>query len=143
MPPDRLLAARITGSDWMEGGLGPDDAVALTRALQAEGVGMVCVTTGGVVGTARIPVAPGYQLPHAAAVREATGLPTQAVGLIRTAEEAEAILAAGQADAVALARAFLDDPRWPWQAARALGATVAVPPQYARGAAPNWKGRGA
>ena len=143
MPPDRLLTARITGSDWMDGGLGPDDAVALTRALQAEGVGMVCVTTGGVVGTARIPVAPGYQLPHAAAVRQATGLPTQAVGLIRTAEEAEAILAAGQADAVALARAFLDDPRWPWQAARALGATVAVPPQYARGAAPNWKGRGA
>ena len=51
---------------------------------------------------------------------------------ITTAQEAEGIIAEGQADMVALARGMLYDPRWPWHAAAELGATVTAPKQYWR-----------
>ena len=81
-------------------------------------------------------------VPFAARVRHEAGVPTQAVGLITTAGQADAIVAEGRADMVAMARAFLDDPRWVWQAARELGAEIALPPQYRRAAPPSWPGRG-
>ncbi|RYY92213.1 MAG: oxidoreductase, partial [Comamonadaceae bacterium] len=90
------------------------------------------VSTGGVSPLQKIPLGPGYQVPHARQVKEAVGLPTIAVGLITDPEQAEAIVAEGQADAVALARAMLYDPRWPWHAAAKLGARVTAPKQYWR-----------
>ncbi|HUC44947.1 MAG TPA: oxidoreductase, partial [Hyphomicrobiaceae bacterium] len=80
------------------------------------------------------------QVAFAAKVKAATGLATRAVGLIATPEQAEAILAAGEADFVALARAFLDDPRWVWHAAERLGSEVSYPPQYARVSRAIWPG---
>jgi 2,4-dienoyl-CoA reductase-like NADH-dependent reductase (Old Yellow Enzyme family) len=80
----------------------------------------------------QIPVGPGYQVPFADRIRRETGLTTIAVGLITEPEQAEAIVASGQADMVALARGMLYDPRWPWHAAAKLGAQVDAPKQYWR-----------
>ncbi len=90
------------------------------------------MSSGGLSPLQSIAVAPGYQVPFAQAVRAATGLTTMAVGLITEPQQAEQIIASGQADMVALARAMLYDPRWPWHAAAQLGASVQAPPQYWR-----------
>lgn len=140
VPRNVALGARITGTDWAEGGLTADDAVPFAAALKAAGHDYVCVSGGGVVPKMQIPLGPGYQVPMAAKVRAETGIVTRAVGLIVDPAQADGIIASGQADCVALARAFLDDPRWVWHAAERLGATVAYPPQYARVAASQWPG---
>jgi 2,4-dienoyl-CoA reductase-like NADH-dependent reductase (Old Yellow Enzyme family) len=140
VPRTIALGARITGSDWTDGGLTVDDAVAFAAALKAAGADYVCVSSGGNVATAKIPLAPGYQVPFAAKVKAATGIATRAVGLIATPEQAEAIVAEGQADFIAMARAFLDDPRWVWHAAERLGAEITPPPQYARVSRAAWPG---
>jgi 2,4-dienoyl-CoA reductase-like NADH-dependent reductase (Old Yellow Enzyme family) len=140
VPRSIALGARITGSDWTEGGLTVEDAVAFAAALKAAGADYVCVSSGGNVATAKIPVAPGYQVPFAAKVKAATGLVTRAVGLIAAPQQAEAIVAEGQADFIAMARAFLDDPRWVWHAAERLGVEISVPPQYARISRATWPG---
>jgi len=143
LPANVLLSARITGSDWTADGLDTDEAVAMAKALKAEGVGMVCVTSGGVVANAQIKAGPGYQVPFAETVRREADIATQAVGLISGIDQAETIVSDGKADFVALARAFLDDPRWPWQAARRLGAGIEAPVQYRRAVPPAWPGRAA
>jgi 2,4-dienoyl-CoA reductase-like NADH-dependent reductase (Old Yellow Enzyme family) len=140
VPGSIALGARITGSDWIDGGLTPEDAATFAGELKAAGLDYVCVSSGGNVATARIPVAPGYQVPFAAKVKAACGLATRAVGLIAAPQQAEAVIAEGQADFVALARAFLDDPRWVWHAAERLGAEIAPPPQYARVSRAMWPG---
>ncbi|MFN8773645.1 MAG: NADH:flavin oxidoreductase/NADH oxidase [bacterium] len=139
-PAERPMGVRIHGSDWTDGGWGVDDAVAYAAALQALGCDYVTVSSGGVASAAQIPVGPGYQVDLAEAVRRATGIVTCAVGMITGAAQAEAILAQGRADQVALARAMLFNPHWPWAAAAALGASNAMPPQYARAAAATWRG---
>jgi 2,4-dienoyl-CoA reductase-like NADH-dependent reductase (Old Yellow Enzyme family) len=140
VPRGIALGARITGTDWADGGLTVDDAVAFAAALKTAGLDFVCVSGGGAVPHVKVPVAAGYQVPMAAAVKAKTGIVTRAVGLIADPEQAEAILASGQADFVALARAFLDDPRWVWHAAERLGAKIAYPPQYARVDRASWLG---
>ncbi len=140
VPKTIALGARITGSDWADGGLTPDDAVVFAKALKGIGADYACVSSGGNVSTAKIPIAPGYQVPFAAKVKAGSGLVTRAVGLIAAPEQAEAIIAEGQADFVALARAFLDDPRWVWHAAERLGAEISYPPQYARVSRAIWPG---
>jgi 2,4-dienoyl-CoA reductase-like NADH-dependent reductase (Old Yellow Enzyme family) len=137
-PKERPLGMRITGRDWAEGGFEVGDAVAFARALKEVGVDFVCVTSGGLVPDAKIAVGPNYQTPFAEAVRREADMPTRAVGLIAMPRQAEAIVADGKADMVALARAFLDNPHWTWAAARALGAEVAQPPQYQRAGLRNW-----
>jgi 2,4-dienoyl-CoA reductase-like NADH-dependent reductase (Old Yellow Enzyme family) len=140
VPRSVALGARITGSDWTDGGLTPEDAAAFAKELKSAGLDYVCVSSGGNVATARIPTTPGYQVPFAARVKAASGLVTRAVGLIATPAQAEGILADGQADFVGLARAFLDDPRWVWHAADRLGAEITPPPQYARVSRAMWPG---
>jgi 2,4-dienoyl-CoA reductase-like NADH-dependent reductase (Old Yellow Enzyme family) len=140
VPPSLPLGARITGSDWTEGGLTPDDAVALAKALKEMGLDFLCVSSGGITAEVKIALGPGYQVPFAEKVRREVGIPTRAVGLIATPQQAEAILAEGKADMVALARAMLDDPRWGWHAAQALAGDVKRPPQYARAAPKLWPG---
>jgi NADPH2 dehydrogenase len=139
-PRTIALGARITGTDWADGGLTAADAVLVARALKAAGYDYVCVSGGGAVPQMKIALGPGYQVPMAARVRSEAGIVTRAVGLIVEPAQAESIVASGQADCVALARAFLDDPRWVWHAAERLGAAVPYPPQYARVSPAVWPG---
>ncbi len=131
-PADKPVWARISATDWVPGGWDIDGTVALSQALKARGCAAIHVTTGGLSPAQAIKLGPGYQVPYAQRVKAEVGLPTMAVGLITEAEQAEAIIANGEADAVSLARAMLYDPRWPWHAAAKLGAKVSAPPQYWR-----------
>lgn len=132
LPASMPVWVRVSATDWVDGGWGVPDTIAFGQALKARGCAALHVSSGGVSPAQRIPVGPGYQVPLARALKEAVGLPTMAVGLITEAEQAEAVLQQGDADAVALARAMLFDPRWPWHAAAKLGAQVQTPPPYWR-----------
>ena len=134
------VGARITGSDWIEGGITIDDAVAFASELKARGCQYVDVTSGGISLGAKIEVGPGYQVPFAAEIRRRVDIPVWSVGLIVKPEQAERIVANGEADMVALARTALDDPHWAWNAAQVLGGEVRRPPQYARAAPKSWPG---
>ena len=131
-PADKPVWARISATDWVPGGWDIDGTIALSKALAARGCAAVHVSSGGVSPQQTIKLGPGYQVPYAQRVKDAVGVPTIAVGLITEPEQAEAIIASGEADAVSLARAMLYDPRWPWHAAAKLGARVQAPPQYWR-----------
>jgi 2,4-dienoyl-CoA reductase-like NADH-dependent reductase (Old Yellow Enzyme family) len=134
LPADVPLILRISHTDWIEGGWTTEESVELARRVAALGVDMMDVSSGGISTRQKIPVGPGYQLPGAQAVRGA-GIPVAAVGMINTAEEAQAAISSGRTDMVLLGRAMLRDPYWPVHAAEALGATdrLAIPPQYERG----------
>ena len=131
-PADKPVGVRISASDWVAGGWDVEQSVAFTQALKARGAGYIHVSSGGASPLQQIPAVPGYQLEFADRIRKDVGLPTIAVGLITEAEQAEAIIASGQADLVALARAMLYDPRWPSHAAAKGGAQVGAAPQYQR-----------
>jgi 2,4-dienoyl-CoA reductase-like NADH-dependent reductase (Old Yellow Enzyme family) len=140
VPKGVPLGARITGSDWTEGGMTPDDGVAFAKALKDAGLDFICVSSGAVTADTRVTVGPGYQVPFAEKVKREAGIATRAVGLIATPKQAEAVIAEGKADMVALARAFLDNPHWGWHAANALEADVKRPLQYSRVAPKAWPG---
>lgn len=131
-PAERPVWMRISATDWVPGGWDIEGTLALSRRLKARGCAAIHVTTGGVSPDQAIKLGPGYQVPYAQRVKAEVGLPTIAVGLITEPEQAEAIIAKDEADAVSLARAMLYDPRWPWHAAAKLGARVAAPKQYWR-----------
>ncbi|WP_213993124.1 NADH:flavin oxidoreductase/NADH oxidase [Sodalis sp. dw_96] len=130
--PDLPVGVRISGSDWVEGGWDIEQSVTLAQALKSQGCDYIHVSSGGLSTQQKIPVGPGYQVPFARRIKAETGLNTIAVGLITEAEQAETIVATGDADMIALARAVLYDPRWPWHAAAKLGAKVNGPKQYWR-----------
>jgi 2,4-dienoyl-CoA reductase-like NADH-dependent reductase (Old Yellow Enzyme family) len=132
MPDAMPLLVRISATDWAEGGWNAEESVQLARWMTAAGVDLVDVSTGGNVHGVRIPVGPGYQVPFARQVREGAAVPTAAVGLITGAEQADEIVARGDADVVLLARELLRQPHWPLLAAHALGAEYAWPAQYER-----------
>ncbi len=131
-PDDRPVFMRISSTDWVEGGWNLESSIELARRLKAVGIDLVDCSSGGLVPHAEIPAGPGYQTPAAAAIRRDAGIATAAVGLITSPQQAEQIVATGQADAVFLAREFLRHPFWPLEAARALGVDVAWPNQYLR-----------
>ena len=141
-PKERALGARISANDWAPGGLGPDDAVAYARELQRLGFDYVCVSSGAIAPAAQIPVTPGYQVPFAHLVKQKVPIKVRAVGMIADAQQAQDIIASGKADMVAMARAFLDDPRWVWHAAERFGVKLDYPPQYARSRYDAWPGAG-
>ena len=131
--PERLpLFVRISATDWVEGGWTPEESVELARRLKDHGVDLIDCSSGGLVPGARIPVAPGYQVPFAERIRKEAGIATAAVGLITEPEQADRIIREGQADLVLLAREMLRQPHWPLLAAHRLGVDVPWPPQYAR-----------
>ena len=132
VPATMPVGVRLSATDWIEGGLDLEQSVAFSQALQRRGCTFLHVSSGGISARQKIPVGPGYQVGLADRIKAETGLPTIAVGLITEAAQAEAIVATGRADMVALARAMLYDPRWPWHAAAALGAEVEAPHQYWR-----------
>src|SRR5262245_32515231 len=139
-PRERALGARISAHDWVEGGLGPDDAVAYARELERIGFDYVCVSSGALTAHQRINVAPGYQVPFAEKVKNATKLKVQSVGMIADPDQAQEIIRSGKADMVVMARAFLDNPRWVWHAAERFGVALDYPPQYARSRHDLWPG---
>ncbi|MCD7098060.1 NADH:flavin oxidoreductase/NADH oxidase [Stenotrophomonas sp. MMGLT7] len=126
------VGMRISASDWVEGGWDLAQSIELAKALDARGADFIHVSSGGLDPRQQIPVEPGYQVPFAEAIKAQVKMPVIAVGLITEPQQAEAILAEGQADAVALARGILYDPRWPWHAAAELGDSLAPAPQYLR-----------
>ena len=138
-PADRPLGVRVSGTDWVDGSWDIEQTIALALALKSRGVDWIDVSSGGTSPLQKIPIGPGYQVPLAEAVKQATGLPTIAVGLITQAQQAEDILTAGKADLIAVARAMMYNPRWPWHAAAELGATIEAPPQYWRSQPSNLK----
>lgn len=131
--PERLpLLVRISTTDWVPGGWDGDQSVELARMLKPMGVDMIDCSSGGAVPDAKIPTGPGYQVPYAERIRQETGMPTAAVGMITGAQQAEEIISAGKADMVFLARQFLRDPYWPLHAAQELGYKLPAPVQYQR-----------
>lgn len=140
VPKTIAVGARIAASDWVEGGVVIDEAVTLTQELKARGAAYVCVSSGGLDPSARIKVGPGYQVDFAHTIKAKTGIVTRAVGLIVSPHQAETILAEGKADQIALGRAILDNPRWGWHAADALGVDLPRPPQYDRARKASWPG---
>lgn len=134
IPADMPLLLRVSASDWTEGGLDAASSARLVAQAHAAGVDFVDVSSGGAVPDAPIPVGPGYQVPLAEHIREATGVPTGAVGLITTPAEANALIEAGRADVVLIARAALRDPHWWLRAADELGVDLRWAPQYERAA---------
>ncbi|MEU6470906.1 NADH:flavin oxidoreductase/NADH oxidase [Streptomyces massasporeus] len=132
-PDDKPLFFRVSATDWLEdGGWTADDTVRFAADLRAHGIDLLDVSTGGNASGVRIPTGPGYQVPFAARVKNETALPVAAVGLITDVEQAEKILANGEADAVLLGRELLRNPSWARHAARELGGEVRVPDQYHR-----------
>jgi 2,4-dienoyl-CoA reductase-like NADH-dependent reductase (Old Yellow Enzyme family) len=140
-PKERALGARISANDYAEGGLGPDDAVAYAKELKRIGFDYVCVSSGSLVASQKLPpVVEGYQVPFAEKVKRNVDIRVRAVGMIAHPEYAEEVIASGKADMVALARAFLDDPRWVWHAAERYGIKLDYPPPYARSRFDLWPG---
>jgi 2,4-dienoyl-CoA reductase-like NADH-dependent reductase (Old Yellow Enzyme family) len=131
-PAERPVTIRVSATDWMEGGLDVDQTIAFAKLLDARGCDAIHVSSGGLHPAQEIPIGPSYQVPLARAVKSAVRMPVIAVGLITEPEQAEAIVSTGDADMIALARAILYDPRWPWHAAAELGAQVRAPNQYLR-----------
>ena len=132
--PGRLpVFVRISATDWVEGGWDLPQSIEFSRMLKDVGVDLIDCSSGGNVPDAKIPVAPGYQVPFAEAIRREVGIATGAVGLITEAHQAEGIITSGRADCVLIARAFLNDPYWALHAAHALGADADWPVQYLRG----------
>jgi 2,4-dienoyl-CoA reductase-like NADH-dependent reductase (Old Yellow Enzyme family) len=140
VPKSIALGARITGSDWRDSGLSIDDAVTYSKALKADGLDYIDVSSGGITADTRNPTTPGYNVPIAERVKREAGIATRVVGLIVKPSHAEEVVAQGKADMVAMARSILDDPRWGWHAAMELGAEVARAKQYQRVAPKMWPG---
>ncbi len=130
-PEDLPLFLRISASDWTEDGWKVEDSVRLAKIVQAAGVDLVDCSSGGIVPGIKIPAKPGYQVPFSHEVRKG-GVPTGAVGIITTAQQAEEILSLGQADLIFLGRELLRNPCFPMQAAAELGTNWQWPLQYER-----------
>ena len=134
-PAEKPLFMRLSCED--DAGWGPAQSVALARELKAKGVDVIDCSSGGILERSPMESARarnyGYQVPYAETIRAEAGMPTMAVGHIVHADQAEAILQAGQADLIALARELLYSPNWAMDAAQKLGADpdfVSVPPNY-------------
>ena len=140
IPAHKPVGIRVSASDWLDGGWDLEQTIAFAHELKRRGVDWIDAAAGGISPAQKVVPGPGYQVPFAQAIKHATGIPTISVGLITTPAQAEDIVASGKADFVALARAMLYDPRWPWHAAAELGGTVEAPPQYWRSAPPEHAG---
>jgi 2,4-dienoyl-CoA reductase-like NADH-dependent reductase (Old Yellow Enzyme family) len=138
IPASLPLGMRVSSTDWIEGGWDIEQTVQFVRAAQKLGIEYTCASSGG-TAVVKLNVVPGYQVPFAERIKRETGMTTRAVGAIFTPRQAEHILASGQADMIALARAFMDDPRWGWHAADALGATTHGPSPYHLARSKGWK----
>jgi 2,4-dienoyl-CoA reductase-like NADH-dependent reductase (Old Yellow Enzyme family) len=131
-PPEKPVSMRVSGTDWVEGGWDVEQTITFAQTLQERGCDAIHVSSGGLHPAQKIPLGPSYQVPLARAVKSVVNIPIVAVGLITDFAQAEAIVGTGDADLIALARAILYNPRWPWHAAAELGGRVRAPHQYLR-----------
>src|SRR5665647_1863395 len=129
---DGVLGLRISASDWVDGGWDVMQSAEFAKRLKGLGCDFIHVSSGGVAPNQKIVLGAGYQVRFAREIRQASGMITTAVGLITEGQQAEDVLQQGSADLIALGRAFLYQPRWPWQAAATLGGEVAANPRYWR-----------
>ncbi|WP_333667157.1 NADH:flavin oxidoreductase/NADH oxidase [Acinetobacter guillouiae] len=134
VPTDYPVGVRISATDWMdaENSWNVESSIGLSKALAQLGAAYIHVSSAGLHIQQDIKVGANYQVPFANAIKKQVNIPVITVGLITEAEQAEQILQQGEADAIALARAILYDPRWPWHAAAKLGAKISIAPQYLR-----------
>ncbi len=126
------LGMRLSATDWVEGGWTGEETADFSLRLKQAGANFMHISSGGVSPQQKINLVPGYQVPFAKMVKDKSGLPTMAVGLITEAAHAEAILVNQEADLIALARSFLYNPRWAWAAAADLQGSVQATPAYWR-----------
>ena len=138
-PRERPLGARVSATDWIDGGWTPEETVLFAKAMKARGCDFFDVSSGALDPRQQIPMAPGYNVAFAEKVRKESGIAVMSVGMISRARQAEDIVAGGKADLVAIARAMMDDPRWAWHAARELGAETPYAPNYVRCSPAVWK----
>lgn len=131
-PAEKAVGIRISATDWVEGGWDLEQSIALAKALDALGCSYIHVSTGGLSDQQKIPVGPNYQVPFAQGIKQHVSMPTIAVGLITESQQAEAIIATGQADMIAVGRGMIFNPHWPWKTAAELGQQVTISPQYER-----------
>jgi 2,4-dienoyl-CoA reductase-like NADH-dependent reductase (Old Yellow Enzyme family) len=133
-PEHSPLWLRISATDWVAGGWDVADSVELARRVRERGVDLIDCSSGGLALNQQISPAPGYQVPFADRIRREARIPTGAVGLITTAQQANDIVRQEHADVVLLAREMLRDPYFPLHAAQQLGVKVPWPVQYFRAA---------
>ena len=138
-PKERPLGARVSATDWVEGGWTPEETVGFAKALKARGCDFIDVSSGALDPRQQIPFAPGYNVPFAEKVKKESGIATMSVGMITRPRQAEEIIAGGKADLIAIARGAMDDPRWAWHAARELGGEALYPANYQRCTPAVWK----
>jgi 2,4-dienoyl-CoA reductase-like NADH-dependent reductase (Old Yellow Enzyme family) len=138
-PRERPLGARVSATDWVEGGWTPEETLEFARALKARGCDYLDVSSGALDPRQQVPFAPGYNVPFAEKVKKGSGIATMSVGLITRPKQAEDIIASGKADLIAIARGAMDNPRWAWHAARELGAEAPYPANYQRCTPAVWK----
>jgi 2,4-dienoyl-CoA reductase-like NADH-dependent reductase (Old Yellow Enzyme family) len=132
VPAGVPVFVRVSASEYVAGGWDLEQTVALCARLQAAGVDLIDVSSGGNLPHQQLRAYPGYQVGFARAIRERAGIATAAVGLITTSAHAESIVASGEADAVFMGREELRDPYFPLRAAAGLGADTDWPMQYQR-----------
>ena len=130
VPSTMPVMIRLSATDWVEGGWNVEQSIELLKVLQNEGVDFVDVSSGGLVPGVKMTIGPGYQVPLAARIRREVGMPTGTVGLITELSQAEAILAAGDADAILMGRQLLRDPYFPLR--NSPDAKQKAPLQYQR-----------
>ncbi len=140
LPSDRALGIRLNAHDFAHGGMTFDDTLAIVHILKDAGIDYVCISAGAITASAVIKQSPGYLVTYASQVRRKTGIHVFATGVIATPKQAEEIIADGHADMVAIARAFLDDPRWVWHAAEALGVDLKIMMQFWMAKPDRWQG---
>ena len=138
-PASRPLGVRISASDHVSGGWDVAQSRVLVQRLAGLGCDFVTVSSGGISPEQKIAPGPGYQLPLVDALRDAMSIPIIATGMLQDVEMAEGVVRAGRADLIAIARGALDNPHWPWHAARMLGARVNHPVQYRRASPGVWQ----
>ena len=137
-PADRPMGVRHSVTDWVDGGWTPDEAAVFAARLKDLGCDFLTASTGGLSVEQKIPIGEGHQVEFARRLRDASGLPAMAVGMIFDPRHAERIIQQGDADFVAMARGMLSDPHWAWRAAAALDAEVDYPVQYIRAYKSSW-----
>jgi 2,4-dienoyl-CoA reductase-like NADH-dependent reductase (Old Yellow Enzyme family) len=138
-PQDRALGARVSATDWVDGGWTPEETVVFASELKKRGCDFIDASSGALDPRQQIPFGPGYNVPFAERIRKGAGIATMAVGMITKPAQAEEIVASGKADLIAIARGAMDDPRWAWHAARELGGEAAYAPNYVRCSPAVWK----
>ena len=129
-PVDKPMGARVSATDWVDGGITPEDTVVFAREMKGIGCDYLDVSSGQLDARQKIPFAPHFNVPFGEKVRREAGIPTMSVGLITEPKAADELIASGQADFVCIGRGAMWDPRFAWHAAVELGAETKYPPKY-------------